>query len=115
LVFVSSAQAAGVNLAPRFEAGTVAYYVSESIIRHDVSADLLDSDETVTLKSDTGMSLRVAAVDSNGVAEVIWTQHYVGRHRQRDHSRHSVSRRLRFPLARVGHFAAGVCLHPLGG
>jgi hypothetical protein len=75
--FVSSAQAAGVNLAPRFEAGTVAYYVSESIIRHDVSADLLDSDETVTLKSDTGMSLRVAAVDSNGVAEVIWTQHYV--------------------------------------
>jgi len=67
----------GISLAPRFEAGTRLHYVSRSVIRHEISADLLETKETVVVRTESGMSLVVAEVASNGEADILWTQHYL--------------------------------------
>lgn len=67
----------GVDLAPRFELGAEVFYVSRSVVRHEMAADLLETAEKITVRSETGMSLVVTQVSSNGEAEVIWTPHYV--------------------------------------
>lgn len=76
---LASAAAAddGVSLAPKFETGAVQHYVSRSVVRHVVTAELLETKQEVTIHTETGMSLEVSAISSNGEADVLWTTHYM--------------------------------------
>jgi len=67
----------GVSLAPKFEAGTRHHYVSRSIVRHGIAAELLETKQEVTVRTESGMAIVVASVSSNGEAELEWTTHYM--------------------------------------
>ncbi len=66
-----------IDLSPKFKVGATVRYVSKSTIKHRVKVELADIDETVLVRTETGMSLTAADVGSNGHATVTWVLHYI--------------------------------------
>ena len=69
--------ARAIDLTPRFETGAEVHYVSRSLIHHYVRVESADVAEKVEVRTEAGMTFKVANVDSNGSATIEWTLRYV--------------------------------------
>lgn len=72
----SHASAKPIDLAPRFAVNETVYYVTSSTIRHHVRVELADVDETILVRTESGMSITPVEVDTNGAATLSWVLHY---------------------------------------
>jgi len=66
-----------IDLRPKFERGSTVHYTTRSTIRHEVHVPEADISVEINLRTETGMTLTVRDVDSQGVAEVEWRLDYV--------------------------------------
>ena len=72
-----TALAAPFDLAPKFKPDTEVYYITNSVIRHEVAVPDAGVSQQVTVRTESGMSLRVTAVADDGSAELQWRLCYM--------------------------------------
>jgi hypothetical protein len=72
LLIGTAVHAAPVDLAPKFKPETDVCYVTRSVIRHEVAVPETNATRQVTVRTESGLALRVTTVSDDGSAELQW-------------------------------------------